>query len=87
MYEDGEAQWISDLRGVRNKLLRFLSILLRGEGAYDTDHTKIYNPGTKTDEHTQDADLALSGWRVKRNVAPQGGCQRMFRGRPAFAET
>ena len=28
MYGDGEAQWISDLEDVRNKLLRFLSTLL-----------------------------------------------------------
>ena len=30
MYGDGEASWISDLGGVRNKLLRFLSTLLGG---------------------------------------------------------
>ena len=37
LYGDGEAQWISDLGDVQNKLLRFLSTLLGGMYAYDTD--------------------------------------------------
>ena len=37
MYGDGEAQWISDLGDVRNKLLQFSSTLLGGGYAYDTD--------------------------------------------------
>ena len=76
IYGDGEAQWMCfppPLGGIRNKLLRFLSTLLGGGYAYDTDHTKIYNSDTKLiNSHTQDAVLALSVWRVQQHEALRG---------------
>ena len=48
LYEDGEAQWISDLGvfEISCSDFQFQFIYLRGY-AYDTDHTKISNPDIK----------------------------------------